>query len=277
MRQTDFPAVFICGFFEVQGNMIKAIFFDIDSTLVSHTISDIPPGVLEAFDILRSKGVLLFLATGRHISEYPALPLHSYPFDGYIMQTGQICYDSSFHPLYEQPLSAADTRKLVDLFDMKEIPIVLVNRESLYINYVNDLVVRTQASISTRVPPVGKYMGEALFGGTVFGSREETGKIAAQLPGCMELRWNPHASDLISSQAGKERGVRKMLEHYGIAREETMAFGDADNDLDMISFAGIGIAMGNGTPLLKKNADYITDSVDSGGILSALRHYELID
>lgn len=58
--------------------MIKAIFFDIDGTLVSHTKRDIPEGVLTALDELRAKGILLFIASGRHISEFPALPLHDY-------------------------------------------------------------------------------------------------------------------------------------------------------------------------------------------------------
>ena len=55
-----------------------------------------------------------------------------------------------------------------------------------------------------------------------------------------------------------------------------MVFGDADNDVDMIRFAGIGIAMGNGSDLAKANADYITASVDDNGILLALRRYQLI-
>ena len=48
---------------------IKAIFFDVDGTLVSHTINDIPAGTLQALEQLREKGILIFIATGRHISE----------------------------------------------------------------------------------------------------------------------------------------------------------------------------------------------------------------
>ena len=99
--------------------MIKAIFFDIDGTLVSHTISDIPAGVLDAFSDLQKKGIRLFLATGRHISEFKSLPLHDYPFDGYVTQTGQICYDSNFRPIYEEPLTEKDTQKLVCLLIRK--------------------------------------------------------------------------------------------------------------------------------------------------------------
>ena len=97
--------------------MIKAIFLDIDSTLVSHTISDIPEGVLEAFSQIQKKGILLFPATGRHIGEFKSLPLHDYPFDGYVTQTGQLCYDRDFRPVYEDPLTDKDTERLAGLFD----------------------------------------------------------------------------------------------------------------------------------------------------------------
>ena len=256
--------------------MIKAIFFDIDGTLVSHTVSDIPSGVLDALDMLRGKGIRLFLATGRHISEFPSLPLHDYPFDGYVTQTGQICYDRYFNTLYEQPFTVTDSQKLVEFFDQKEVPIVLLNSRSLYINFVNDFVIRTQQAIDTPLPPTGNYGGESLFGATVFGTPDDIGKIIDALPDCIESRWNEYASDIVLRQAGKVSGIRKFLQHYQIEQSETMVFGDADNDVDMIRFAGIGIAMGNGSDLAKANADYITASVDDNGILLALRRYQLI-
>lgn len=52
----------------------------------------------------------------------------------------------------------------------------------------------------------------------------------------------------------------------------TVAFGDGGNDLSMIRQAGIGVAMGNATDELKRNADYITTSVDDDGILNALNY-----
>lgn len=256
--------------------MIKAIFFDIDGTLVSHSILDIPEGVLDALAKLQQNGIRLFLATGRHIGEFKNLPLHDYPFDGYVTQTGQICYDRDFNTIYEKPLSAEDTARLVEMFAEKKTPIVLLNSEELYINFVNETVIRVQESINTPVPEIGDYQGEKLFGATMFGSVEERAAIAAQLPDCKEARWNKSASDIVLKKAGKVNGMKKMLERFGIAESETMAFGDADNDLDMIRFAKIGVAMGNATDLIKSNSDYITASIDDQGILKALAYYQLI-
>ena len=56
-----------------------------------------------------------------------------------------------------------------------------------------------------------------------------------------------------------------------------MAFGDGENDIQMLKFAGVGIAMGNADDEVKAAADYVTDSVDENGIEKALRHFHLID
>ena len=257
--------------------MIKAIFFDIDGTLVSHTKKDIPEGVLTALDELRAKGILLFIASGRHISEFPALPLHDYPFDGYVTQTGQICYNGAFETIYEQPFTDEDTESLVRMFNEREIPIVLLNDRSLYINFVNEYVVRTQNAINTPIPPIDSYHGEKLYGATVFGESATIDRVEERLTASRATRWNRFAADIVLGEAGKANGIRKMLDHYGISRDEIMAFGDADNDLDMISFAGIGVVMGNGTERMKEIADYVTASVDEGGVVEALRHFGLIE
>ena len=257
--------------------MIKAIFFDIDGTLVSHTKRDIPEGVLTALDELRAKGILLFIASGRHISEFPALPLHDYPFDGYVTETGQICYNGAFETIYEQPFTDEDTESLVRMFNEREIPIVLLNDRSLYINFVNEYVVRTQNAINTPIPPIESYHGEKLYGATVFGESATIDRVEERLTASRATRWNRFAADIVLGEAGKANGIRKMLDHYGISRDEIMAFGDADNDLDMISFAGIGVVMGNGTERMKEIADYVTASVDEGGVVKALRHFGLIE
>ena len=66
------------------------------------------------------------------------------------------------------------------------------------------------------------------------------------------------------------------MAHYGITREQTMAFGDGGNDTDMLAYAGIGVAMGNATAEPKAVADYITDDVDHDGVRNALLHFRVL-
>ena len=55
-----------------------------------------------------------------------------------------------------------------------------------------------------------------------------------------------------------------------------MAFGDAQNDMDMLQYAGIGIAMGNAEESLKLVADYVTSHVDQDGVWNALKNYGIL-
>ena len=66
------------------------------------------------------------------------------------------------------------------------------------------------------------------------------------------------------------------MNRFGLMPEEIMAFGDAENDIGMLSFAGIGVAMGNARDNVKAAADYVTDDVDSNGIFNALQYFDLL-
>ena len=71
-------------------------------------------------------------------------------------------------------------------------------------------------------------------------------------------------------------GIQSVMEHYGLSPDEVMAFGDGENDLPMLRYAGIGVAMGSASDFVKSQADYVTGTVDELGILRALEHYGLV-
>lgn len=76
--------------------------------------------------------------------------------------------------------------------------------------------------------------------------------------------------EVIAKGYGKTRGIQIIQEYYGIPQKNTVAIGDSDTDIDMVCYAGIGIAMGNGTPKLKACADYITGSLEEYGAACAI-------
>ena len=61
-----------------------------------------------------------------------------------------------------------------------------------------------------------------------------------------------------------------MAAHFGLSLEETAAVGDGANDVSMVEMAGLGFAMGNGKAAVKAVADYITDSIETDGLLKAV-------
>ena len=66
------------------------------------------------------------------------------------------------------------------------------------------------------------------------------------------------------------------IEHLGVSREDTIAFGDGPNDFEMIEFAGIGVAMGNASEDLKEKADMVTTAIDKDGIFNGMKELGLI-
>lgn len=142
---------------------------------------------------------------------------------------------------------------------------------------MNDTVRRAQQSISTPVPEISGYAGGQVYQAIAFLTRQEEAAVEKWIPdGCRFARWCESGVDIIPDQGGKAEGIQYFCNLYGIAQNETMAFGDAENDIDMLKAAGIGIDMGNSVDSIRKSADYVTNDVDDSGIANALSYFHVI-
>ena len=253
--------------------MVKVIFFDIDGTLLSHTDGRVPQSTQAAFSRLHKKGIKLLAATGRHMLELEQLPLSSLHFDGYITLNGQLCLDAEGALLCGTPISHDDVAQMLPLFEARQLPIMIVEENRMYINCVTEAVERAQQAISTPIPEMGTYSGSPIYQFIVYAQNREADRLLKQLSDCKMSRWNQYAVDIIPKSGGKIAGIRYILSRLGIGLDETAAFGDGENDIDMLRCAGAGIAMGNASVIVKQQADYITDSVDQDGLANALKHF----
>ena len=257
--------------------MIKAVFFDVDGTLISHSLHDVPKGTRMSIAKLKQKNIKCVVATGRHLSELETLPVSDIDFDGYITLNGQLCLDEKKNILSGKPITCPEKEAIVRLFEEKEIPVMIVEKDAMYINYADQHVEKAQFAISTDVPRIGTYTGNAFYQAVAYLEKGEEAYLAEQLPNCRITRWNEYAVDIISCSGGKTAGMIEFINKNGIDPCETMAFGDGENDVDMLGFAEIGIAMGNADVHVKSAADYVTESVDDGGIELALKFWKIID
>ena len=74
----------------------------------------------------------------------------------------------------------------------------------------------------------------------------------------------------------KASGIRYLMKYFGVPREATYAFGDSNNDLEMMEFAGHSICMAGGSEACRAAADYVTAAVDDGGLHRAMEHFRLL-
>ena len=76
-------------------------------------------------------------------------------------------------------------------------------------------------------------------------------------------------------ESGKGSGVRHVAEHHGWSREEIAAVGDHFNDLGMLEYAGLGVAMGNALPEVRQAADWITGTLEEDGVAQVIERFVL--
>ena len=82
-----------------------------------------------------------------------------------------------------------------------------------------------------------------------------------------------YSLEINTKGVSKGSGVEKLGEYYGIKREEIICIGDNDNDISMIKYAGLGIAMKNGSDEVKRISNYVTDSNDEEGVAKAVEKF----
>lgn len=267
----------IKGVDAVEGSDIKAIFFDIDGTLLSHAQGVIPESTIEAIKQAQSRGVKCVIATGRDLIEMNKLPIHDVDFDGYLTLNGNVCLDKDRKMFAGIPINPDETKVLAGIFNARRIPFMLINSERRYINFVNDVVVHTMLSTHGTVPEVGEYHGEQIYQCMSYVDDGMRQRLERLLDHCQITSWNETGIDIIAKSGGKDAGIQKFLDRYGIARSQTMAFGDGENDASMLQYVRVGVAMGNAVQKLKNVASYVTTSVDDDGIKNALQHFGVID
>lgn len=261
--------------------MIKAVFFDIDGTLVSFRQKLLSDQLLTDLSTLRERGIKLFISSGRALQDLENTGmLRGAKFDGYVTINGQFCCDGDGTPYRDRPIDLDDMRGAYQtLLDNPDIPALLEGNGESWLTQINDRVREIYEFLHTGLYPVCPL--EQLLSGKVyqfvpFVAAGEEGLFLDAMPGCTYTRWHPKGIDIMPRDGGKGVGVRATMERYGLTREEVMAFGDGENDMSMMAEAGTVVAMGNGEENVKAMADYVTDTVENDGVSQALRHFGLL-
>ena len=257
--------------------MIKAIFFDIDETLLPHVTHKIPDSVFRAFGLLRERGILTFTCTGRSLFELEELGVTRLPFDGHVVLSGQLCLGRNNEVLYSRAFEEDDLERLKKLYDSKEFTIAIVQEDGNFVNMIDDDFVRIKSRVGSSPHPIRDHIEGDVYQATLFGNADDKlRKYFSDFRNIKCLWWHKECTDITVDGEGKAAGMKVMMEHYGFSRDEIMAFGDSQNDTEMMNFAGLSVCMGNGTDDIKAISDYVTGNCSEDGIYDALKHFEII-
>ncbi len=261
--------------------MIKAIFFDIDGTLVSMKQRRALPSTINALNKARENGVKIFINTGRNIYEGKGMAvLSDLPkFDGYVVMNGQRAFMSDGKELFAIPIPREDIETIVNV--RKEFPFEasFMEKNYVYLSGINDKVERffnSLHNIGTDCEDISRVLENEIFSVNYFLEKHEEHLLVDKLKYCEPVRWHPLVADLVVKGGGKHKGIERVLEIFSFTKDEAMAIGDGGNDITMVQYAGVGVAMGNASDELKSIADYITTECEDDGIENALKHFNVI-
>ena len=261
--------------------MTKALFFDIDGTLVSFQTHVIPASTIEALTLAHEKGIQIFIATGRptliinNLSELQSRGL----IDGYITMNGGYCYVGN-EIIYKSPIPQEDVQTMARISQEKGYACIFVGEHDAWVCQPSEELRQIfYHFLGVKEFPVVNFeeaTSHEIYQMTPFFSPEDELVIAPQMPQSEFGRWYHSFVDITAKGNTKQNGIDQFIKHFGFKLEETMAFGDGGNDIGMLRHAGIGIAMGNAKDDVKAAADYVTASVDEDGIYKALKYFGVI-
>ena len=260
--------------------MRKAVFFDIDGTLWDFH-RNIPDSTKEAVRLLKENGVYTFICSGRAPAFIKSPELLSLGFDGILAGCGT-CVTFGEEEILYKTLPVELIKKTLEVLKKYEMPVVLEGKNYQY-------VVEADFADDPYLPILKKETGDKLLDIWENDMKWEASKFSATIKrddfeeALKELsEWYDflvHGKIVVEGVPkgfSKASGIRTICEHLTIAHEDTYAFGDSVNDLEMLKYVAHGIAMGNATPETKAAADYVTDELHSNGIFNACRHFGLI-
>lgn len=262
--------------------MIKALFFDIDGTLVSFKTHQIPESTVEALALAKEKGVKVFISTGRPFPLINNLDAIKNLIDGYITTNGAYCFIGD-DIISCNDIQKEDVNTVIAESKRVRFPCMVVGEKDLtmYNTESNpDLVMKISKLLN--IPgidlelPIDSVTSQRIIQLTPFISESQESSLLLKLRNIESGRWCPDFSDFTAKGVNKAKGLKEIAKRCNLDVFETMAFGDGGNDLSIVKAAGIGVAMGNANEILKTSADYITTSVDDNGIYNALKVYNVI-
>ena len=261
--------------------MTKALFFDIDGTLVSFQTHVVPASTIEALTLAHEKGIQIFIATGRptliinNLGELQSRGL----IDGYITMNGGYCYVGD-EIVYKSHIPAKDVQTIAQLCQANNYPCIFVGEHDASVcqpNYLLRYIFYEHLGVKEFPEETfEKAIQRDVYQITPFFNPEEEKEVLPLVQHCEFGRWHPAFVDITAIGNTKQNGIDEFIKRFGFKLEETMAFGDGGNDIGMLRHASIGIAMGNAKDDVKAAADYVTDSVDEDGIFKALKHFNVI-
>lgn len=255
----------------------KLVVFDIDGTLITDE-HELLVETIEAINTLKSKGHMVMCATGRSLPIAKSV-LEEAGIEHSILSNGAVAFERE-EQIFNNPLDNDALHRLVKVSDERNIDLVFngLTETKLKNKDFQPETKLAMKSFGQNLPEIEEnfhhraevYQIVALLG------EDKMDAYEGHFPEFRFVRWHEFGIDVLPQNGSKAETLKVVSEKYDFKREDIIAFGDGNNDMEMLQYAGVGVAMGNAKEELKAVSDFVTLSNNEGGICYGLKEYGLI-
>ncbi len=266
----------------------KLLLFDVDGTLMGYD-AVVPQSCIDAVAQARKNGHLAYVVTGR--TRMRAIP-DGMEMDGVIGGNG--AYVSSHGEVIQDlSLPVEKTLEITQYLEQHDLSYFLEGNDGMYgskeyleialptyrkYGYPGDDL---REIYPTMTFPENKAIGGIIKVNYILHTYEDYLSFKARFSSLQCLTWGGLGEDALFGDCAlpgidKQNAIEKLIDHLGFAKEDIIAFGDANVDIPMFEIAGESVCMENGGEQAKKAASFITKDVHEDGIAYALKHFGLI-
>jgi Cof subfamily protein (haloacid dehalogenase superfamily) len=266
--------------------MYKAVFLDMDGTLLrsDHSVSD---ETIQTIQALTGKGVAVILVSARPFNAVlPTFRHIGLPASAPVITLNGSYIVENDTPVFQTMIPLETTVRVTEeVRPFKATITYYLQRE--WFSEIKDAWTDHEQKI-TDIPiqtgPIGSLVKDWQLRKTapnkmmVMGEPDNIAHIQKHLRSLYNGRLNIYPSketylEVMDSRGSKSNAVKYISERLGLAPAEIIAMGDNYNDVEMIQFAGVGVAMGNAPDDIKAVADYVTDTNNNDGVRKAMEKF----
>lgn len=256
----------------------KLIAFDIDGTLLNKD-GDIPPAMVDAIQQAMAQGIQVTLATGRMFRSAARYAQKLGIHIPIICYQGSLVADpTSGHILLHTPMSIEAAREAIEVAHQVSVHLNLYIDDELYVEEITDGVKRYAERNNAEahlVPNLADCIEKEPTKIMAWGQPELIGQVYTHLTNKLGARFlitrsYPTLCEIGHPDTGKGVALKSLASLLGVEQAETVAVGDGPNDLDMIEWAGLGVAVDTAPDEVKAKADWVASISPEDGLASLL-------
>lgn len=274
----------------------KMVCIDMDGTLLNSRkkISKFSKDIIKR---AHDKGVEIVVTTGR-LYNNAAYFSHLLGVDSpVIAANGAIVIDQKSNDIiYESAIPEKECMEVLRILNKYKVPFHFHTTDTIYCNnwfskfatqvymtkqtyiehlHVNYHTVQSESRWAEIFKNENGRMAKCIGFSPLKENIEKVKEELSKLPNIVFFGSGNHSIEINSKGVSKGNSVKVLIEKYGISREELICIGDNENDISMIKFAGLGIAMANAIDEVKNSAQYITDTNKNDGVAKAIKKFIL--